>query len=561
MRRFLLLLYLLAPLLPAAAPFYQAYDFNDSHYVKTVMPSGIAVDEVRIDRHLHVRSLESNGSNYLLFWLEDNASNRPGEIDTESIYAPFIVENNDSDGFRIKTFKSLSRDRDVIDRQIGIVDALQFAGGRSGTFVFRNALGGVKVNQSIGKNGYLIRYGRQLAHGTVRDDIEYIDTAVAVVPDRNTTWRNVRMKALMRIDIPVLKSVMIDRRHMQLTRSRAALAPGHWFLRLGPDMRKWPFGAVRKPPHLSFKEASRLFTEKEREILARADDREKLAAWALENMDFLRHLDKLLETRTLDDKASLSLFAILGYVDTAQSSTVLGKVLLDEKINDRERFRAMMGLKNTSAPLDDDTLDALISYGLSPDGTGMLQRGAGMFLGALAHQRARRAPSQTGKIGRAVAESIRTGENRAVALNAAANMKDAATPSVIRSVEETLVNDPDPRIRRLGAQALEQIRKSDLTVSTFETLYENEEDAETKAAIIRGSVAAKDFRDDGTCRDFLLNIAAKASAPASNRAAALDVLEKSGYGKTAQEKETLRRMMVGVRNEELLMQMLKLYRR
>ncbi|OQX58916.1 MAG: hypothetical protein B5M52_04485 [Helicobacteraceae bacterium 4484_230] len=553
--------WILAAIPAAAVSGYQAFDFNDSHHVKTIMPSGIAVEEVHIDKRLHVRSLEINGSKYMLFWLEDNASKTVNDVDIDSIFAPFIVENNDSTGFRIGRLKSLSKDRDVIDRQTGIVDALQYAGKKEGIFIFRNALGGVEANQSVEKGNYIIRYGKQLSRGRTRNDIEYIDTTVSITPDENTTWLGAWMNELIKVDVPVLKSMMFDRRRMQLTRNIAALPPHHWFMRLGADIRTWPFGRMKKESRMSLREASKLFRKKEREILSIANDREKKAAWVRENMDFLSHLDTLLENHALDDRVSQTLFAILGYVDTAESSTILSKVLLNEKINDKERFRSMMGLKNTSAPIDEETLDTLISYGLSVDGSSMLQRGAGMLLGALAHQRAQRVPSQTEKIGEAIVNAIDTGDDKVVALNAAANMKSAAPKAVVRSVEETLMGDPNLLNRQKSAQALERIQKSDLTVSAFETLYENEKDTATKAAIIRSSIAASDFQNNETYHEFLLDIAKTHSEPTPNKMAALEVLEKRGFGKTANEKKALRQMMVGVKNEQIMKELLKLYRK
>lgn len=545
----------------AAVPFYQAYDFNDSHHVKSIMPAGIALDEVHIDKRLHVRSLEVNGSVRTLFWLEDNASKTVNNVDIDSIYVPFIVDNSDKGGFRIETVRSVSKDQEVIEQLTGIVDAFQFAGKKEGIFAFKNALGSVDVNQSIQDGNYTIHYENQSSHGRKRDDIAYIDTTVQIVPDSNTTWHSIRMNELIKMTVPALKSMIFDRRQMQLNPSRAALPPQHWFMRLGPDIRTWPFGKTASKPRISLKDASSLFKSKEREFMAIANDREKRASWVLENMDFLSHLSTLLENHTLDDSASKLLFATLAYVDTPKSSSILAEVLLNKKIDDKERFRSIMGLKNTSAPLDDETLDTLISYGLSPDDNSMLRRGSGMFLGALAHQRAERVPSQVKKISNAIVDAIHTSDDKVVALNAAANMKESAPETVVKSVEETLMDDPEPLNRQKSAEALQKIKKSNLTTSDFETLYENEKDSATKAAIIRSSVVATDFKNDKTYHSQMIDIATAHAEPASTKIAALEVLGKSGFGKTAEEKKTLRKMMVGVKNEQITRELLKLYRR
>lgn len=554
-------LWILTTVPAVAASFYQAFDFNDSHHIKAIMPTGIAVDEAHIDKRLHVRFMEVNGSVRTLFWLEDNASKRIRDVEIDSIYAPFLVENNDSDGFSIENIKSLSKDQEILERLTGIVDALQYIGHKEGIFTFANALGRIEVNQSIEKTDYKITYKKQLNRGKIRDDITFIDTVVLITPDSNTTWHAVHMNALLKVQVPALKTIMFDRRRMQLTPSDATLPSTHWFMHLGPDIRTWPFGKTTTTTGMSYKEASKLFKQKEREFLAIGDDIEKRATWVLENMDFLSHLSTLLENHTLDDKASRILFATLGYVDTPKSSSILAQVLLNKKINDKERFRSIMGLKNTTAPIEDETLDTLISYGLSVGNDSMLQRGTGMFLGALAHQRSQRVPSQAKKISNAIVEAIRTSDDKVVSLNAAANMKSSASEEVVRSVEETLMDDPNPLYRRKSAEALEQIKKSNLTASDFETLYNNEKDSATKAAIIRSSVAAKDFKNNEAYHSFLLDVAATPSESASNRTAALEALEKNGFGRTEEEKKILRKMMVGVKNEQLTQKLLKLYRR
>jgi len=541
-----------------ASEFYQSYDYNDTHIIKTEMSDGIRIQKIAVNDKLHLHQIERNGTKYSIFWLQQKGLEDKNDIDKESVNAPFIIENNSSDGFKITQIKSLSKDRSITNRLIGVVDILQFVSNKEGLFKFINSMGSVEVNQTIEKQAYHLRYLKQYRHKKVRDNIHYLDTNISIITDNNVTYSQVDAKEFIKIEISSLQSTMTDKRVFTLRKSNVGLSKEHWFLQLSPDIKTWDF---YKKPKLSRVEASKIFNKKQKQMKSLLANRKDFAQWVLDNMDFLSHLDTLLEDYSLEDNVSKKLFAFLGYVDTAKSSTVLSQVFLNKKIDDRERFRSLMGLKNTSAPIDEDSLDQLISYGLYSDDNDILQRASGMLLGSIAHHREERTPLQYEKISDAIVDAINTTQDKTVALNAAKNMKESASDSIVQSVEDVLLNDTNSLNRKKSAQALLQIKKSNLSVSDFRDIYDKESNSDTKADIIRSSMFAQDFKNSEAYRNFLISIAKRENISKSNKISALEVLDKDDFGQTDKEKLMLRNMMLNSRDRDVSQKMLKMYRK
>ncbi len=542
---------------------YQAYDYNDTHYVKTTMDKGVSLDSVYINSRLHIHRVKSNGVNYDICWLENNTTQTKREIDINSIYAPFIVENNATQGFQIAHIQALTRDHNIIERLWGIVDILQFVPHKKGQYRIYNALGEVEVNQTISTNRYYkLNYLAQYKKGHLRHDITYNNSIVTIVPDTNTSlWSEVTANEdiSMRVDMP--KATMKDRRTFQLTKSTNPLPPNHWFLQLGRDISSWGFSHHKSQEKLSLNQASKLFSEKQEEMKSLLDDSKKFAQWVLDNMDFLNNLDQLLETYTLDDRVSATLFANLGYVDTTDSTNILSRVFLNEDISHKERFRSLMGLKDTSAPMDEETLDSLIDYGLSSPSNDMLTRASGMLVGTMAKNRVHRVPQEYEKISSAISNAIDTQKDKVVALSAAGNMHKEASPRVLQSVESVLLsNNTDSINRENSADALYRIKRSNLTVSDFQNLFEQSKSTIFQSKLIKSSTVAEDFQPNTPYQNFLESYSQTRENPKSNRLATLDALGQLGFGKTVEEKQEIREMMVGENDREVSKRLRELYR-
>jgi len=538
---------------------YYMYDFNDTHHVNTTMRQGISIDDISIIGRLHIRSMTYKSTTYSIFWLENNTSLSKSDIDINSIYAPFMVLHN-RDGFLIDEIKTLSKDKRVNDKIMGIVDGLQFIAKKEGVFSFPNSLGDIKVNQKIIKDKYNITYLSQYTKGKKREDIKYLESNITIMPDKNLFWSWVKIYEKIKIKVAIPKATIIDYRSSYLNKTKEILDKEHWFFKLPFDISKWNFKPYPHQKKISYKSASDMFDIKEAELKAIADDTNKVAQWVLDNMDFLSHLSQLLQEHTLDDEVSRVLFSNLGYIDNTQGSNILSDVFLNEDIDKKERFRSLMALKNTSAPIDEEKLDMLIDYGLnSSDET--LQKSSGMLLGTIAKNRIVRVPSQYEKISNAISNAIRNSNNKVVAIDAGANMKDSVSQEVLESIEDVLLYDNSYLYRKKSAEALQDIQKSNLDVSQFQKLLNQEQDSDTKAEIIKSSITAQNIKNNIEYHNFLENLSENKKTVKSNRLSALEVLDKLGFGKTQADKEKIRKMMVGEKDRDIFIKLKELYRR
>jgi hypothetical protein len=555
-----LLLWLFWPVFGYAGTGYASYDYNDTHVVRTQLQKGVTIQNVTVEGRLHVRSLEHNRTQYLIFWLE-GATSQKEKIPLNSINLPFIVTNLEPDGFKMGKFRAPTIDRDVTDRLVGMVDLLQYLPGQRGAFMFKNASGRVKTEQIYRNGFYTLSRKVQYQGVKKREDQRYLSSHIRIVPESNSTfWKHIEAEERLRMDVPVLHAVMVDQRIFHLIRRDEGLPKDHWFMQLGYDISTWGFGKSHK--EISYQKALAMFSAKSDAMkkLVEAGDSKAFARWVLENMDFLKHLSRILEKRKLDDAVSKRLFANLGYVDTQESANILAEVLLNTDIDTKERFRAVMGLKNTSAPIDDGLLENLISYALEPSDD-LLDRASGMLLGTLARQRSGRVPQQFERIADAIAEAVANESDKTVALNAAANMKESAPESVVENVEDVFLHDLSSSNRLRSARALFEMKKTTLEISDFQEQFENETDTEVQAQVIKSSTVAQDFQNNTSFHTFLKTHAADKKDAKANRMAALYALDKQGYGKNEEEKREIRRMMVGEKDRDIALKLRTLYRK
>ena len=66
---------------------YQTYRYLDKHKVKTTMQDNVSNQFLEINGTLHVRYIEDNQTEYLIFWLE-NGTREQKKLDINSIYIP-----------------------------------------------------------------------------------------------------------------------------------------------------------------------------------------------------------------------------------------------------------------------------------------------------------------------------------------------------------------------------------------------------------------------------------------------------------------------------------------
>jgi len=538
---------------------YEVYHYVDNHHVKTIINHKFSYQSPIIDAKLHVRNMENNNTLYTIFWLENGVTDKV-LIDINSIYAPFLViRSKVREEFQIEKLKTLSKDNLVHQRLFGIIDLLQFK-FKDGLYKFKNTMGTIDVNQ-INTNGiYLIKRLTQYKKNDQKYDIKYFYSDTNISIDKNSLmWDNVSTQEKVKIYVDFMKTTAVDKRVFTMSKSDETLEKDHWFFSLPVDITSWKFNERRNP--LSLKNALENFDKYHKEMLVVLDDNKKFQKWVEEHMDFLQYLSVMLESKNLNNEVSKALFAKLGYIDSAESTQILANVLLNIRLSKTERFRSLMGFKNTSAPLDDDILSDIVEYGLfTRHGNDMIQNATGMLIGALAKERIKRVPKQYEQLSEAIIDAIKTSDNMVVALNAAGNMLETASDEIIETVDDVLKNDSNTLNRMKSAEVLLRIGKTSLDTASFQELMDKEDNSDTIAQLIRSSAIAKDFKSNDKYKEWLIDIADNRAGMQSGRLAALETLEKSNFAKDPSNKKKLRKMMINEKDIEISKMLKKLYR-
>ncbi len=541
-----------------AKGFYQTYHYLDQHHVRTRIKDQVNNQFLEINATLHVRYLEENRSNYALFWLEAGQRSKSA-IDRESIYAPFVVRYN-PDGFILKELNSLSIDRKVQQKLMGVVELLQFQRSKEGVYRLPNALGELEVNASKINHHYRLTPLAQYTKKIKREDIHHYASYTQIEENNQSIWQTIQSQQTVKLWIKAMESTIRDRREFNLTLSSNQLPKNHWFFDLPIDLSAWKF-TKGTSSMLSLSLAQKLYDNKMAELKALLNSRLSIEEWVRENLDFLAHLSEMLEDRTLDNQVSKSLFAELGYINNTKSVKILSEVALNENIKNKERFRGLMGLKNSSAPIEDETLDKILSMGLSGEG-GEIEETMGMLIGALAYQRVDRVPKQYEKINDALLNALSDNQNRSLVLGAIGNMRQSASDEIVQGVEDILSNPQNNRERVEGAEALLQIDRSTLPLSKIEKMVLSEKNSNTASLLIRTTEIAEDSSSNrGEQYQFLTNIAQEQTRMKSNRIAALETLSRAGYGKTKEEKQKIRQMMLKEKDSDVQKILREIYRK
>lgn len=533
---------------------YQHYSYDDRHKVQTRFQDKVIDENKTIQASLHIRNLENNGSHYTIVWFENGIVSKD-KINIESIYAPFMVKHSPK-GFVIEKLYSLSKDKKLRQRLLAIVDSMQFE-NIVGIHQFKNAEGIVEVNQSKTTNGYRITPLRQLNDSNV----SYSDAKIDISLDLNCSiWQSVTVVQTSKMIGFIPSSYLIDKHLLKIVQSDTDLPKNHWFRQLDSNISSWDIGNMYNK--ISKKDALSEFGDKHKEMMALINNRQGFIKWMRKNMDFLDHLSEILESQKLDNEVSMNLFAKLGYLNSVESSKILAEVTLNENINETERFRALMGLKNTSAPLDDTLLNDLLDYGLNPDNDeDWLKNATGMLMGALANERVSRSPEQVERINDVLLDAVTTQDDKRVVMAAIGNMGKAADNEIIQAVDDVVTTSDEYKSRREAAQAIAKLNRTDLDSESFRELITKENNSDTKAQLIKASIASKDFNSNKKLKKELLDLADNVNVIQSNRIASLIALGRRGYGKSKKEKAIIRTMMMGEKDAHIMKILKKIYRK
>lgn len=537
---------------------YQAYDYQDKHKLLTTMMGETIPEVSQTSAVLHARKLIDKEKNYTLFWLEGDTSNKEA-ITLDSLHIPFLVSNHSDKSFLIKKVESVSLDRALLNRMLGIVDVLQFQ-NNDGTYRLLNRNGTVDSVHKLHGKIITQQYTKHYTDGAINPDIKYIESAINMTIDNQCVlWKQVDVKEKINIDIEIMQGSMIDDRTFSLKPSQKKLPKEHWFNQLTTDVRSWGF--VKVDNAMSVKAAEAMFNKKQKQMINLLNDSKLFEQWVKENLEFLKHLDKLLLTQTLDDRVSKKLFANLGFIDISVATDILGSVTLNIDIDEKERFRSLMALKNTSAPMDDELLESVLEYGLSSENSGdFIKDATGMLIGTLAKNRNDRIPEQSELIGEAIISAISNQNNKTVALTAAGNMQHTAPDELVRAVDQTLLNAQDSKTRADSAYALSRIERSSIESEVFVDFLTNEKNSLTKTELIKASTSSESFSSNHNLTTVFQDIVTSRGQVSSTRTTALDALTKAGFGKSADDKKAIRKMLLGEKDADVAKKLRELYR-
>ena len=556
----------------------QAYQYSDAFQINTNYGKKTFSEQKTVSGIIHVRTLsDKNEKQYTLFWLEDLAA-KDKIINTNSIHTPFLVINDipidkkeiEKPNFIIKELQTPSHNKKLHSQLIGLVELLQFQTG-DGAFQWLDSMGKANIEQkSIDSHAHTIKRLKQYQKGNESSDITFLESNIQLEVDNtgcflNKTTGDEQVKST----IEAMKAEMLATRHFKLLKDNQKRLPAeHWFMQLGTDISTWklPEGSkiTKNIATMPLKEAITKFTEFKQQMLAAIQDKDErvLDQWVLKNIAFLKNLPSLLKENPLDDELSKKLFASLGFIDTPETVAILGNVLLTTDVPETERFRSLMALKNTNAQMDEQQLDAIIDYGLNPTTTNdYLQKATGMLAGTFAKERIENNPSQAEYISEKVVSAIQQNSNNTVvALAAAGNMHEMATANVLAAVESSLMTSSDTLSKAEAAESIDKIGRTNLTSTTFESLWSNEKSQETKEKIILASARAEDATTNTQYQQSLLNIAQDKHDVANTRMAALGALQTAGYGKNNDQKAVIKKLMIGETDKAIILKMAKLYR-
>ncbi|MDQ7046757.1 MAG: hypothetical protein Q9M39_03735 [Sulfurovum sp.] len=538
---------------------HQTLKFDDMHYLKTTFEGNTKKETKVIQEKLYINHIEGKGDKYSIFWFGDSNTTK-NDVNIESYNAPFLVEYKDINGsYLIDKLHILSKDKEIEKLLWAKINILQFA-STEGIHHFKNFTGYIEAEQNLLKKDYNIKRLSSFVNNRANQNVKFEDSNIIITLLENSCkiWKSLTLKENLKSTSIKMKIDVEDERILNLNNVENDLPKDHWFYKLTIDMKSWGF--KQKENMISLSTAQSIFQKKQSEMLGLLGDTLAFGEWVKNNMEFLKHLSLLLENNTLNDNVSKKLFAKLGYLNSVDTTGILAQVTLNKNIIEKERFRGVMSLKNTSAPLNDDLLEELLDYGLSSDNDNMIQSMTGMIVGGLAKERIKRVPEQAERIIDSIINTIDTKENKTVALAAAGNLGEMAPNNLVETVDNILMNIDDADTRAKSANVISKIQKSTLSTTDFKELIVNETNTMTKTSLINASASATDFQNNTEFNSILLKIS-KISDYTKNEIAAINTLKKTNYGKTKEERRVIRKMMIGVTDSQKLKALKELYRK
>lgn len=539
---------------------YQAYQYNDDFKIKTSFVKTSFDEKKKYAGFIHTRALTDNLKNrYRIFWFETNDA----KIDVNSIHSPFIVSEENGTGFSIKEIKTLAKNNEIQNKLLGLIELTQFNTDLN-TYQSKSSSGAFEVTQEKNSSDIIISRIKPVKLDDPQIDVKIIDSKIKITPSQTCFPSKFNANETLSVNYTKLKSSLVSMRDFSLIENKEHILPSdHWFMSLDTDITKWKIPEKKQIEKVMTQEEANLkYDGIYTELLQIKSDDSKINKWALENMDFLKNLHHLLTEKEIDDELSRMLFAELGFINTEEVINILADVILKSSIPEKERFRALMALKNTTIEIPQDKLDALIQYGLDyQDKADGFQGTLGMLIGTLAKERLESVPAQVQYINEKITASIMSSlENKHIPLAAAGNMYEAASNETITAIESVLISETNDLFKKESAQSLRKIGKTNISAAEFNDLWNDEKNNFIQDEIIRSSSVAEDAKNNSQYQDSLIDVASKTSNASNIRLAALEALINSGYGKQDDHKSKMKQLIYGETDRNIALKIQEIYR-
>ena len=545
---------------------YKSYKYSDTHFIKTKSNGKSEEKLIMINGFLHVKYFKTKTNKYNIFWLENGTKDK-NKIDLKTVYSPFLVKNifgAKSNNFGIENIQTILRDEKMTPLFIGVIDFMQF-GNKEAKYRWFNSDGIIKVEQTeIDSNSLNITNLKQFdKHGNYSKNKKFPKGSTTIFNTQDCfIWKEILSNQTSKTTFNgTVKFTLTDYRDLNLSVAEKQLDKNHWFVKLPLNIEEWGFDTEIKSK-LSLKEALKIFDQKHNEMKSLILDNKKFNFWVQENIDFLLHLSEMLENKILDNEVSKNLFAELGFIDSIESTQILADATLNESLPETERFRALMGLKNTTAPINENILSELVEYGLSAvNSDDFIKTSVGMLTGVFAEQRVERVPEQKEQIQNSIVDAIYNSDFKTIALTASRNMGKSADSIVIDAIDYTLTSSTNSKDIIDSAKAIQTLDKTSLQVEDFENIIENSNSRTVNEAVLKASSSATDFKQNIEFQNKLISISRNKEVDLSNRIASLEALNKANYGETKSEKRNIRKIMLNEHNSEITTILREMYRK
>lgn len=553
---------------------YSAFLLSDSVQSGGVMHMRAFSDTTQTKGILHVRRVTGDSNDVqdkALIWLQPLSDKSKDELQppglSDGINIPYLIDL-DKKGFRISNIRSPLLDQDLIMSQLGLIDSYQYSeDAHYATFI--RADGFVRVEQALSfvfpwqRPEFKVERMELLGSDMgVMPNVE-IENSEIHLTEGECVFHDASGEELVLTDYPGLNSNVTLNRSFSVHLSDVdKLNSGHWFFSLSTDISTWPWRTI-VAPEISEVDAEEIYLRELDSLTEIHEDGNKLESWIIKNISMLKHLGSILTQSELDDEISKDLFRVLGAMNSTDSIDVLSNVLVAEGAGESHRYRALVALEGTNAPFSDEAIREVIEYSATPRSEyDHVDQAALMLLGTYAGKRAQRVPEQAVRFEDAVIDTMNDNTIPPIySLSAAGNAQRAASDRLVENVEQHLVISLDTDSRRVGAESLRKMGRTDIKVDTIDAMIKEEGSSLAREELIRLSPLTEGALSSNELQLTLLDVIGDTGNTSEVRVAAIQALDNLGFGEIETERNQVMSMISGEKDRDVSKELLRLWSR